>query len=961
MTVAYRYKSLISTYKSLQIQYAGGDSSSQIGSVAIGPDGVFIGAGFMDVYPHGWVAKLDLQGNFLWATTFLDASSQGSSISDLVATASGGVVAATLISDSSIVPLYTYCVGLSELSASGGLINQKAYAYAESYSWWPKIAKTSTGYNVLTRINSPNAPTAYSVDTNLNTVGSAQNWGGIGNRTYGPSHLGQSTAAFASVLSSNYPVACKLSGLVPTIAKSMTGLYYSNHMPQYSTETSDGGILFWGNQAITKLSATLAVEWTKLLWVEPVPYSLAPIMAVTETPSGYCFIGQGGPLGDVVGSLSLSGSPQWCYQLTPNTLNEYLTDYALMAYGSNGVTLVTKRNVLTPNQLRVNTFSDTGLQGACSIFGTSLVLSTTDGDSSTADLLTTSSSLGLSTSTPHGSVSADLSAIGNVICLELIINLTATYSCTSAPPITGVSFLAAAAGGTAPYTYAWTFGDGSTGTGANPTHDYSGLGPYTVIVTATDSVSSTASASLIVQCAGTISTSRQYFVDCPTFTREQALELPITDSARAYTSKNASIPFTEDVLYTVYSRHSTLSPVLGAVPTFSDNWFEGAQEKKQMYAWLNPVSDSLPSTVYILNFALRNATDTLPYLTNDGHGSFFVRLLPDTPGEILGFKSAPYIDQTGSSLESPLDQTKINKTYMKLVSSTGVSTTQTNHVLASNPYATLGNPPVESFTGENPGDQILGTTAPKTWEAGTDKLQWLDNKSVQWGILDATESRGLRFYITGCQYDTIMELMISDFQGDSSSRIKRAWLGSHRVCYFGLPGDKIRWYMTHRCGEPIPFTPIYGGTNSAISEAQNSPLTCLVSAQDQPPTVTITSCPASGGGGGGVTALALGVPDFTTDCSPSNPHLTCASVMVTVSGGQAPIQASCHVSIPGDPLNAGPTTYQTSDQVLTFLWDPILAGVSAPIVTTVTVTDSLGATVTTVQTLTSYTPITCPP
>jgi len=35
------------------------------------------------------------------------------------------------------------------------------------------------------------------------------------------------------------------------------------------------------------------------------------------------------------------------------------------------------------------------------------------------------------------------------------------------------------------YTYAWDFGDGSTGTGANPSHTYSSTGTYTISVTAT--------------------------------------------------------------------------------------------------------------------------------------------------------------------------------------------------------------------------------------------------------------------------------------------------------------------------------------------------------------------------------------------------------------------------------------------------------------------------------------------
>jgi hypothetical protein len=69
-------------------------------------------------------------------------------------------------------------------------------------------------------------------------------------------------------------------------------------------------------------------------------------------------------------------------------------------------------------------------------------------------------------------------------------------TCDAHGPYTGeinqpVSFTGSANGGTEPYTWAWTFGDGGTATVQNPTHTYTTKGNYTVTLTVTDSVAAT--------------------------------------------------------------------------------------------------------------------------------------------------------------------------------------------------------------------------------------------------------------------------------------------------------------------------------------------------------------------------------------------------------------------------------------------------------------------------------------
>jgi PKD repeat protein len=67
--------------------------------------------------------------------------------------------------------------------------------------------------------------------------------------------------------------------------------------------------------------------------------------------------------------------------------------------------------------------------------------------------------------------------------------LSASFTYSPSSPQTGqqVSFTGSASGGSTPYTFSWSFGDGATGSGSSTAHTYSSAGSYTVTLTVKDS------------------------------------------------------------------------------------------------------------------------------------------------------------------------------------------------------------------------------------------------------------------------------------------------------------------------------------------------------------------------------------------------------------------------------------------------------------------------------------------
>src|SRR5437660_330700 len=85
-------------------------------------------------------------------------------------------------------------------------------------------------------------------------------------------------------------------------------------------------------------------------------------------------------------------------------------------------------------------------------------------------------------------------ASASIVISPLALTTDFTFSPTTVTPGSPTTFTATATGGTSPYTFAWNFGDGTTGTGSPVSHTYATSGPFTVTLTTTDSNAKTITA-----------------------------------------------------------------------------------------------------------------------------------------------------------------------------------------------------------------------------------------------------------------------------------------------------------------------------------------------------------------------------------------------------------------------------------------------------------------------------------
>ena len=115
-------------------------------------------------------------------------------------------------------------------------------------------------------------------------------------------------------------------------------------------------------------------------------------------------------------------------------------------------------------------------------------------------------------------------------------SLTASFTESLSNSVVGqtVSFTGSASGGTAPYNYAWNFGDASTGSGSSASHIYQTAGVYTVVLTVTDAAGHVASATNTVTVTLPLSAS---------FTYSPSNPVPLTNIQFTATATGGTAPY----------------------------------------------------------------------------------------------------------------------------------------------------------------------------------------------------------------------------------------------------------------------------------------------------------------------------------------------------------------------------------------------------------------------------------
>jgi PKD repeat protein len=200
-------------------------------------------------------------------------------------------------------------------------------------------------------------------------------------------------------------------------------------------------------------------------------------------------------------------------------------------------------------------------------------------------------------------------------------SLNVGISFTPTSPVTGqaVTFTGTASGGTAPYTFSWTFGDGTTGTGNPATHTYTASGSYSAGLSVSDSKGATGAASTTVTVTGTPPASVIVASDAapgPSSLATAGGQKLIQDSA------GKMIAVYTDSLGRIGLSYANSDPMIGG--------------------WSAPVKSSTPASAYARPAAVLASLTSLRLVVEGGSGTGIISDIPvviqrDSQNNITGF------------------------------------------------------------------------------------------------------------------------------------------------------------------------------------------------------------------------------------------------------------------------------------------------------------------------------------
>lgn len=155
-----------------------------------------------------------------------------------------------------------------------------------------------------------------------------------------------------------------------------------------------------------------------------------------------------------------------------------------------------------------------------------------------------------------------------------------TYTMTvqeDASPMSGnvplsVTFSATAQNGVSPYTYSWTFGDGSTGSGSSTTHKYTSGGTFKVVVGATDANGCAAVNSLIVSVSATTTSTTTSTTTTTTPPSTSTTSTTATGTTPTVTTTTASSTSSSGITITSHPPTTITSSAFGPNSIFTANF-----------------------------------------------------------------------------------------------------------------------------------------------------------------------------------------------------------------------------------------------------------------------------------------------------------------------------------------------------------------------------------------------------